>query len=111
MESWKRNNSLRRVRENDHEKSITGFELQSILGEIELKYDRSIHIMPEFNDNSIFNPNPIITGLKISCSSNSNLSIKDLQDYIDDLNEVLDFCENFEYIGYKVSRYWFLIKA
>ena len=104
MESWKRNNSLRRVRENDHEKSITMFELQSMLGEIELKYDRSIRIMPKFDDDSIFNPNPIIIGLKISCSSNSNLSIEDLQDYISDLNEVLEFCENFEYIGYKLSR-------
>ena len=48
MESWKRNNSLRRVRENDHEKSITGFELQSMIYEIEEKYDHKIDIMPEF---------------------------------------------------------------
>ena len=104
MESWKRNNSLRRVRENDREKSITGFELQSIIYEIEEKYNHKIDIMPEFNDNSIFNPNPIITGLKVSCYSNSNLSTEDLRDYISDLNEVLDFCENFEYIGYKVRH-------
>ena len=102
MESWKRNNSLRRVRENDHEKIITGFELQSMLGEIEYKYDRSIRIIPKFDDDSIFNPNPIITGLKVDCTSNTNLSIEDLQDYIDDLNEVLDFCKNFKYIGYRV---------
>lgn len=103
MESWKRNNSLRRVRENDHEKRIYYFDFIEEFSKLSNKYS-DLGIKINFNDIFV-KDNPIELHLSFE---ESELKIKDEYDIeeakitTNNLMRALKDCENFKYLGYEV---------